>query len=217
MSANGQFLYAASFSSGAVHIFNTATKAQVGLVVAPSGAAIDVQLSADETSLYLASYSTNRVWRYTGSGATWIQDFTFDGDGELAVPATVEGIAVDGNGNIYTTAYGGGAVYKYDAVTQTTSLLLSTLTDFGLQPIGVEIGPDNKLYIGTFSGAGTNKLLRYNLNGTKDATLATPGVFASGLDFPITVDFKLIPEPASLTLLALGGFALLRRRFNSSR
>jgi sugar lactone lactonase YvrE len=209
ISPDGQYLYAASWGTGVVHIYDTATKLQVGTIVTPTTAAIDVQLSGG--FIYVGAYSSNKVYRYTGSGAAWLQDMTFDGDGVVDMPATLEGIAVDGAGNVYSTAFGPGIVAKYTPGSG-VSTLINVAADFGLQPIGVEVGPDDKLYVGVYAGFGSNKILRFNLDGTPDATLPTPGVFASGLDYAVQVDFKIIPEPASFALLALGGGLMVLRR-----
>jgi hypothetical protein len=54
------------------------------------------------------------------------------------------------------------------------------------------------------TGIGDGRILKFDSNGNMS-------VFASGLDGPTAIAIY-VPEPASMTILALGGLALLGRR-----
>jgi hypothetical protein len=216
---NGQYLYIGDYTqSPSLRIIDVTTKTETGgsfSTPLPAGGALDVELGQDGY-LYVAS-TNNRIYRYSGSNASWTLDTGFYfGDGRIGIAQFLEGIAVDASGNIYASQFntGVGKIYKYTNGIIGTPLLIDVFADWGLRPIGLEIGPDNKLYIGTYAAAGTNKILRYNLDGTKDATLATPGLFASGYDFAEQIDFKIlpVPEPTSMAAIAVCTTLFVRRR-----
>ena len=66
------------------------------------------------------------------------------------------------------------------------------------------------LAIGASLGGGNDAVLRYD--GTSGAYLGTPLAPVNDMDAPSDILFVTIPEPATLSLLALGGLAMLRRR-----
>jgi hypothetical protein len=70
-------------------------------------------------------------------------------------------------------------------------------------PYGLVFGPDAYLYVASLN---TNSILRYD--GQSGAFI---GVFASGGGMNQPCHILFTPEPATLSLLALGGLALIRR------
>ena len=72
-----------------------------------------------------------------------------------------EGIAIDGNGNVYVAESTNNRVQKFDA----TGNWIAQLTGFS-QPMGVAVGPDNSLYvldIGGFFGSG--RVFKFDAGG----------------------------------------------------
>ena len=123
--ANAQTVYVDDYNANTVYSVNTATGVRtpfVTSVVGPSGIAFD-----PSGNLFIASYDNNAaVFKADSLGnATLFADFSVAPTGEptykSAGYAYIEGLAVDGSGNVYISAYIGDVtgsfakVYKYDS------------------------------------------------------------------------------------------------------
>lgn len=139
------------------------------------------------------------------------QVFLFQGDftdsSSTSIPATLaNGAIIFGLNAEGANAQANG--WQLDATSSTTSALPNTLTE-GLNAVG--LFPNN---IGEAGNAAYNGVLK---TGTKDELLAAIAnranwtTSSSLINFD-TTGYEVIPEPATMSVLALGTLALLRRR-----
>ncbi|MCY2926261.1 MAG: PEP-CTERM sorting domain-containing protein [Planctomycetota bacterium] len=160
--------------------------------------AVGITASPVTGHVFVSSSATNNVYEYARSGDAWEQVGSPFGAGIMTL---THGLTCDASGNLYAVAETQGRVVQF-----TPSLSGWTVghTYTGLtQPDAVTIGPDGGLYVADY---GSNKVVRFD---TSVSGTGTP--FITGLSGPVGVSF-VTPEPATLTLLALGGLAVLRRR-----
>jgi len=158
----------------------------------------------------------NIVGDYT-DGSGWTYSFLYNGSSwtTLDVPGSYFASDIDGS-NIVG---GNGAIgFLYNGTTLTT-LVVPSASGTGVSSI------DGSNIVGWYYGASSHHGFLYN--GSSWTTLDMPGAsetFAHGIDgsnivgqyFDASGGYHgfvyVIPEPATLLLLALGGLALIRRR-----
>ena len=105
--------------------------------------------------------------------------------------------------NLYVCSIGNDRVLRYNG--QMGTFIDIFASGGGLSnPDSLAFGPDGNLYVTSFL---TDNVKRYN--GQSGVFIDTFTV-GGGLDGPVSLTF--IPEPATLSLLFLGGIAALRRR-----
>ncbi len=157
--------------------------------------------------------SANKVY-YTQiiTGASAIYRADFDGTNQETLVSTgianPWGIALDTDaGKMYWTNYGTDKIMRANLDgTAVEDLITSGLSG----PHGIALDLDaGKMY---FTNTSMSMSLPYgyiqraNLDGSEVQTVL------AGLYYPQDIAIGLIPEPATLSLLALGGLAMLRRR-----
>ena len=130
-----------------------------------------------------------------GSGQVLVFDSTGAPVRSISVPG-VGGVAFGPDGKLY--ASGNNKILRYLATGAFDTEFVPSVES----PYGLTFGPDGNLYVASVS---TGTVKRYN-----GSTGADMDIFASGLNSPTHVLF--IPEPGTLSLLALGGLAVMRRR-----
>ncbi|MFG0325959.1 MAG: PEP-CTERM sorting domain-containing protein [Phycisphaerales bacterium JB037] len=155
------------------------------------------------------STSASSLWRISvqdgttlASTSTLVQDFGDNGTGFGFDITQMRGLGVDGNGDLYMTAFERGEIYKMTDPNgaATLSLLASGLS----QPEAIEFNPfTGKLVVSLRDNLVNPSIIQMNTDGTGIETVAE-GVFARG--------FAFVPAPSSIALLGLGGLAATRRR-----
>ncbi|MBC7784779.1 MAG: PEP-CTERM sorting domain-containing protein [Burkholderiales bacterium] len=157
--------------------------AATGSISAPYGLAFDTA-----GNLYVACSGTNLVKKITPGGG--VSNFGTGYNG----PA---GLAFDTGGNLYVSNIGSNLIRKI--LPDGTS---STFVSTGMNgPRGLAFDPAGNLYVANYSG---NTISKYTTGGVFSTFANT------GLTNPAFI--VMVPEPASLGLLSIGGLALLRRR-----
>src|SRR5688572_29629074 len=193
-SADGK-IFATNFTANAdVQVFDATSEALITTI--DTGAARGLTTGSD--GFVYAAAQPFGFQQIDPVGNTVVDSFSFSMDG-------AQGIAMTGN-TVFVVNDGEGAqdgIWKYDLVTDTPTQIV---TGSGLR--GLALGPDGNLYV---TRPGTNEVLTYSTSG------AFVGVYldaSDGLNGPNYIAFTPvpIPEPASFTLLALAGGAMLVRR-----
>ena len=159
----------------------------------------DMEIGPDG-NLYIAAQVSNRVYKYDFT-ATTFSVFTGSGMGTLT---GAHGLAWGSDGDLYVSGSASNTIEKFDGTTGAHLGVFAMGGGLSL-PIDIAFGPDDLLYV---TSSLTSKVLRYE--GIDDAS---PGafldVYASVTD-PTYLAFT--PEPTTISLLALGGLVLRRRR-----
>lgn len=166
-------------------------------------------LAVQGTDLLVASTGTDQVVRISNPlGVPTYSNFAAVND--------PNGIGVDGSGNVFVSSGLGAAsdVLKFtSAGALDPTFDLDTSNGLLQTPVGVTIGPNGNLFV----VSQTNRLV-LEYNATTGAFVRTFINFPAAGDphFLVFTDTTVVPEPASLALVGLGGLVLaagaLRRR-----
>ena len=184
------------------HVFNSNGVFQGSYNTGANGDGIDY---APSDGVYVAHVNT--ISRHTGSGTGYV-NATSPGLAAQFFTSTLQQIVKGPDGFLYTSSYNiDNTIFRVDPLTgATTDLFPSSTVVIGsttnnIQPVGLDIGPDNKLY---FTDWFNFYLYRANLDGSN------PELVATGFVNPVGIDFS-IPEPSTAMLLAMGGLLAWRR------
>lgn len=199
MDWHGGFLYVSDFTAqGHVNQYDATTGAFIRQFTTDNYRGSD-GISWDAAGdLIVSSFGNNAVRKYDATGH-YLGDFIAPGTGGLSTPLDSR---FGANGHFYVNSYSTGTVKEYTAAGAYVGDFISGLG----QTQGQTIGPDGKLYAGSYSG---NYIERY------DATTgADLGVFANtgGLIRPNNFAFQPVPEPLTWIGLSLGVLVAVRRR-----
>ena len=140
-------------------------------------------------TVYVSNYGNNTI-----------EQFTPDGVGSVFASTGLDhpnGLAFDNAGNLYV------ANNQYQDIEKFTPAgvgsIFARVPDL---PQGVAFDSADNLYV---TVSASNMIVRVTPGGSES-------VFASGLYDPADVVVQPTPEPATLSLLALGGLAMVKRR-----
>lgn len=210
----GTILYVVNHMPGTLELgtVDTTTGVYTAGPAIPSVTVTETGLSVDPTdeTFYMSTATSLFTLDPVTGGTGYIGDFVDAAGTPLAI---VIDIAIDNGGQMFAHDIDSDSLYSIDKTTAVATLVgPSGLAANFAQ--GMDFDPaTNLLYAAIYTGGGTGSY------GTWDTTT---GVFSEILDLPSfpdpTADGRelemaiRIPEPATLSLLALGALGLLRRR-----
>jgi hypothetical protein len=206
-------LYAITISDLMLGTIDTGTGAFTGIapVTGLGGSETTTGLSVDptdETFYVSTAVGADANYLYAvdpGTGAaTLVAPLVGNVGGELFID-----IAIDANGQMYAHDIGNDALYIVDKTTGAATQLGSTGYAANYAQ-GMDFDYEtNTLYATLYTGGGTGAFVWFDLNnGAANQIVSTT---PWDMEMEMAIDSP-IPEPASLSLLALGGLMLLRRR-----
>jgi len=180
-------------SSGSVQEFNGTT----GAWIRTAAAGVNNPLS-----LVLNPITGNILVGTTTSGVIKFDYTTGNNLGSFASIGRCEGLMVNQAGNLWASDLGSNTVKEF----QPDGTYVRDIGSVGLTGPGpITVRPTNGNLL--VANGGTEQILEYN-----GSTGAFVGVFVSGINTPLHMGFKPVPEPSTLGLLVLGVVGLIRRR-----
>jgi sugar lactone lactonase YvrE len=198
-------LYVAEYTTGVVAYFDRSGH-PLGSFTAGSSYPLGLAFGPDG-NLYVGDYGENgllnpvTISKYGLDGTPIAQPFAGGQHGIRGFD-----IAFGPDGNLYATAYNNNWVSEYNGTTGAFigNPLAGSVPNY---PAGLAWGPDGNFYVGFQSGAGV-----YRYDGS---TFAGTPIIAAGFAADMVFYTSVVPEPASLAFLAVGGAlgaVSLRRR-----
>ena len=207
-------------NSGQIWKFNTTTFAVSLLAGGVVGSPHDVVQASDNT-LYVTKWTGSNIQTYDStSGAltgTAVPFGDFDTPPQVDRPYAVE-FAPDGNlyvvdGDQYSSNSSQSNDYllrRFDLSPSLSTVGTDTVVDDGAATsrihFGLAVGPDGRSFIPSYNPLSDfGSIVQVSAGGVAST-------FVSDGSLHVHADVLLVPEPASLVLLALGGLLVVRRR-----
>lgn len=209
-------LYVASFVTHQVLRFDGSTGQFLDTFVSSvSGGLLgpDGLLFGPNGNLYVASRLSGGILQYDATTGAFVNTFVSAGaTGALRFVFGPDGNS-DGVDDLYLSDFYGDSIRRYSGQ---TGAFLDTFVGSGSGgldgPYGLAFGPDANLYVSSFNHPtfANNAVVRYDgLTGAHDPTFFASG---GGLHGPTSIAFLAptpVPEPSSLSLLAMGTLGLM--------
>ena len=207
-------LYVSSEVSDNVLRYNGATGAFIDVFATGDGLDGPRGLTfGPDGNLYVAGRNDDDVRRYNGATGAFIDLFATGAGMDAPM-----GLTFGADGNLYVSSTASDNVLRFNGA---TGAFIDEFVGPGAGgpetvngPQGLTFGPDGNLYVASALGGGffppeTKDVVRFD--GTTGAFIDQFVPTASGgLAFPTFMLF--VPEPTTLSLLALGGLLVIRRR-----
>lgn len=214
----GTTLYGITFTTvvGAPHNFGTISQATgvhttiapvtsvpaetnwADLMIAPNGDFFALAVSG------LPPAAVNRIYRLNPTTGVATLQSTLN-----LTAGTVIDTAIDRNGVMYGNDFTRDVLVRIDPVTgQTTDIGPTGFNASFAQGMDFDF-ETNDLYATLYTGGGTGNYVRFNLTTGAATSLFVTTPWNAEMEMAIN---SPIPEPATLSVLALGGLGLLRRR-----
>lgn len=199
-------------SASNVQVFNSSGAPQGTYSIAGAAGGIDYA-PGDGVYLTKAIVGTNTIQLFTGAGTTYT-DSTPAGLAAASFTQFLQQIAKGPDGFLYAADFQSAVtttnskIYRVNPTTGVHTNLFPSgivtvgVTPYGISPVGLDIGPDGKLY---FTDYKNNYLFRSALDGSNAEIVAT------GFNSPTGITFSLVPEPTSFGILSFGIIAVLTR------
>jgi sugar lactone lactonase YvrE len=199
-------LYIADTTLSNVHEYDTAGNSVASLGAADPSAFFSqpTDVAIDSIGdLYVVNPGNGNVLKSLGGTQPFTEFFPTQ-TGGLTIPSA---LTFGPDGKLYvldSSNSGGPAIRRYTAAGAADGTFISyAAIDF--QPNDIAFGPDGNLYVsGLNLDTADGQVLRYLPDGTADGALV-----ASGPSYPTFMAFSNVPEPASITLMAIAGSGLL--------
>ncbi len=205
-------LFVACLGGNEVQRVDAATGAVVGaFVLGGSGGLVAPRSLAfgPDDDLYVASAS-GEILRYDGGSGFFLGAFV-DASGNGGGLLDPQGFRFHG-GVLYVASAFNHEVKTFDA---TSGAFLATLVSGGGldTPTALDVGADGDLYV---ASSGDDSVRRYDATtGAFAGVFVAPGT--GGLDGPIDLAFRPLPEPAGATALFAGALLVVGLRRRQSR
>jgi WD40 repeat protein len=194
-------LYIADVTDSNAHEFDTAGNSVTSLTSLELAQPFDVAFDSGG-NLYIADTDFGTVLKSIGGTQPFTELFPSQ-TGGLTIPTALT-FGPDGKLYVLDSSNSGGPnIRRYTAAGADDGTFISYATvDF--QPNDIAFGPDGKFYVsGVDLDFGYGQVRRYLANGAADGMLV-----ASGPSYPTFMAFS-VPEPASMTLMAIAGAAVI--------
>mgnify|MGYP000916828604 CR=1 FL=1 len=152
-------------------------------------------LGDDGTNLLALNYTTGFVERFT-TGGSLLQ----------TVPVAAGGTGIDGDATgMWVGMYSNGTIVRYDNAGNVVTTVATGLSSSAVSALGWD-ATGGVLWVAT--GFGDDRIRSYDVNGNLLANFSANNPWINGLD----VVTDAVPEPATMTVLAVGGLLAARRR-----
>ncbi|MCY2927154.1 MAG: PEP-CTERM sorting domain-containing protein [Planctomycetota bacterium] len=221
--SDGRIAYSDGSSPSNIYVYDPVGGSNSLIYTVPGGVQVDDIEASNTGQIALAGHSNNTITVINYSGA-WISTFS--------TPHAPDGLAFgDGaaSGSLFSNN-NNGSITRYDMTPNFVSLISATDIATNLYTGGstggaygdlASVGPDCAFYVtqyenggsnGSTAGVGTHWDNGVTTSQASIIRISALGLQSDGTLGPVCGFDSTTPEPATLSLLAMGGLAVLRRK-----